>query len=113
MIAATFLCLAAVAIDGDTLRCANLRAEANGRVRLACIDAPELGARGGAEAKRALAAMIEGREVRCRLVDADPRIEGFQARDRFGRTVARCEVGGRDLGASLVGSGLAARWPRG
>jgi len=106
-----FLCLAAVAIDGDTLRCANLRDEANGRVRIARIAAPETGEAGGAEAKAALAAMIAGRDVRCELVDANPRTAAFEARDPFGRPVARCEAGGVDLGARLVEQGLAGRWP--
>jgi micrococcal nuclease len=104
-----FLCLAATAVDGDTLRCANLDA---GRVRLARIDAPESGAPGGREATAALALMIKGREVRCTLVDADPRRAGFQRTDRYGRPVARCEAGGLDLGTELIRRGHAVRWPR-
>ena len=88
MIAFSFLCLAAVAVDGDTLRCQNV-SEANGRVRLARIDTPERGEWGFDEATQALAQLIEGQDVTCELVDADPRIAGFQSRDRFGRPVAR------------------------
>ncbi len=105
-----FLCLAANAVDGDTLRCANL--DAPGRVRIARIDAPERGAPGGREATAALARMIKGREVRCTLVDADPRRAGFQRTDRYGRPVARCEAGGLDLGKELIRRGHAVRWPR-
>ena len=109
----TFLCALAVAIDGDTLRCANVEA-ANGRVRLARIDAAELRAPGGEQARRALQAMIEaaGEEpVTCRQVDADPRIAGFQAHDRYGRVVARCSASGGDFGTALLRAGLAKRWP--
>jgi micrococcal nuclease len=107
-----FACLAAVAVDGDTLRCANLP-DQGGRVRIARIDTPERGEPGFEEAKRALAAMIDGRVVRCELVDADPRIAGFQERDRFGRPVARCSAGGRDLGEAQLAARLAVVWPRG
>lgn len=106
-----FACLAAVAVDGDTLRCANLDVP-GGRVRLARIDAPERGKPGFQEARRALAAMIEGREVRCELVDADPRTPGFQERDRFGRPVAQCFAGGVNLGAAQLAAGHAVVWPR-
>lgn len=105
-----FLCLAAVVVDGDTLRCRNLE-DANGRVRLAHIDAPERGEAGFDEANRALAALIDGKEVRCELVDADPRTEGFQDRDKFGRPVARCSAGGVDVGAAMVAKGKARKWP--
>ena len=107
---ATFLCLAAVAIDGDTLRCANVE-QANGRVRLARIDAAELHEPGGAEAQAALAALLTG-PVQCRRIDADPRRAGFQGEDRYGRIVARCRVNRRDLGETLIASGHAVVWPR-
>ena len=110
MMSLLFLCAAAVAIDGDTLRCANIH-DANGRVRLARIDAPELRQEGGEEARAMLAAMLSG-PVRCEHVDADPRTEVFEARDRFGRIVARCFVGQRDIGEAMLEAGLAKRWPR-
>lgn len=106
-----FACLAAVAVDGDTLRCANLK-EQGGRVRIARIDTPERGQPGFEEAKRALAVMIDGRAVRCELVDADPRKRGFQKQDRFGRPVARCSADGRDVGEAQLAAGLAVVWPR-
>lgn len=106
-----FACLMAVAVDGDTLRCKNLT-EANGRVRLARIDTPERGEPGYKEATVALAALIEGQEVTCTLVDADPRIAGFQNRDRYGRPVARCNASGRDLGKAMLAAGLAEKWPK-
>lgn len=113
----TFLCLAAIAIDGDTLRCRD-----QGLVRLAAIDAPELPhhcrpgrncARGDPYAARAaLAGMLRPR-VECRTVDASPRQAGFQGRDRYGRIVARCSASGRDLSEAMVRGGLAVRWPPG
>lgn len=110
-----FACLAAVAVDGDTIRCRNLPdnlATGGGRVRIARIDAPERGTQGADAATAALVRLVDGREVRCELVDADPRIEGFQTRDRFGRPVARCSAGGVDLGAAQLAAGHAVVWPR-
>lgn len=104
----SFLCLAAVAIDGDTLRCANI-AEANGRVRIARIDTPERWQPGYHEATDALAALIAGRTVHCREVDANPRRRGYQARDPYGRIVATCRAGGRALGPAMLKRG-AVRW---
>ena len=106
-----FACLAAIAIDGDTLKCRNVP-EQGGRVRIARIDAPERSEPGAETATAALARRIEGRAVRCELVDADPRQRGFQARDRFGRRVARCEAGGVDLGRAMIEGGFAEVWPK-
>lgn len=110
-----FLCLAAFAIDGDTLRCEGLP-----HVRLARIDAPELAdhCRPGRRcapgepiaARAALAAMLTG-PVRCKPVDAVPWWRGFQPRDRYGRIVARCKAGGRDLGKAMLRGGWAVPWP--
>jgi micrococcal nuclease len=110
----TFLCLAAVAIDGDTLRCRD-----RGNVRLAATDAPEMPGhcRRGRKcapgdpvaSKWALAGMLTG-PVRCRQVDASPSWRGFQATDRYGRMVVRCSVNGRDLGEQMISKGKAVRW---
>ena len=106
-----FACAMAAAIDGDTLRCANIE-ESNGRVRLARIDAPEMRTPEGPIAKRALQAMLTD-DVRCQQIDADPRIAGFQEHDRYGRIVAYCRIGerGHDLGRRMMRAGLAKRWP--
>lgn len=106
-----FLCLAAIAIDGDTLRCANIE-QADGRVRIARIDAPERRQPGYAKAQAALAGMIAGRYVRCVQVDADPREGGVQRLDRYGRIVARCEAGGRQLGPAMIALHHAEAWPK-
>ena len=108
MIAALFLCLAPVAVDGDTLHCRGAAA-----VRLIGIDAPELPGhcrRGrvctpgdGFRAKRSLAALIERRAVTCRSA----------GHDRYGRILARCEAGGIDLSCAMIASGQAvARYSR-
>lgn len=109
MAAAIFICAMALAIDGDTLRCANV-AQAEGRVRLARIDAPERSEPTGPRATTALRTMLSG-PVTCRHVDADPRFHGFQALDRYGRIVAFCSVAGRDLSQAMLSSGNAQPWP--
>ena len=87
--------------DGDTLRCGALR------VRLASIDAPELP--GHCRAGRVctpgdpfvssehLQTIIASKPLACRRVDID----------HYGRTVAFCSVGGRDLSCAQVTSGNA------
>lgn len=93
-------------IDADTLR-------VDGEtVRLHGVDAPEhdqtcLRADGrawacGAWASREARARLEGRRAVCAVRD----------RDRYGRTVARCAVGGQDIGAMLVAEGMALAYRR-
>lgn len=91
---------AARVIDGDTLEVGHER------LRLHGIDAPEIGqscrdAAGrswdcGGAAREALARLVRG-GVRCEARDTD----------RYGRIVARCMAGERDLGAALVAAGMA------
>ena len=88
----------AVAVDGNTIRMEGTT------YRLWGIDAPELdqrcypqGWRAGIVAARALATLIGRWPVTC-----EPR-----GQDGYGRTVALCRAGGRDLGAAMVVSGLA------
>ena len=91
-------------IDGDTL-------EIHGqRIRLFGIDAPESNQlcrdddasqyRCGAKAANALHDFIASRPVDCVEVD----------RDRYGRGVAVCTVGGVDLSDWMVRNGLALEW---
>lgn len=89
------------ASDGDSLHLAGER------VRLLGIDAPELAqtcqnARGrswacGSQARAALAALLGRGTLACQP----------DGRDRFGRILARCTVGGDDLGEVLVRQGWA------
>lgn len=96
------------AIDGDTLVVAGI-----GRVRIWGIDAPESAqecadAAGaawacGKEATRALGEIIRaGGPVSCTPKD----------RDRYGRQVATCAAGGRDLGREMVAAGMAVDYRR-
>jgi endonuclease YncB( thermonuclease family) len=88
-------------IDGDTL---DVSGE---RVRLHGIDAVEAGQtcrpRQGPDwdcgtwVTERVRAMVEGREVACDFVEYD----------RYGRSVARCFLGGADIGRTLVQEGLA------
>ena len=93
-------------IDGDTLRIGATQ------IRLHGIDAPEAtqtcaAADGavtacGALATRALAALTAGAQLSCTALDVD----------RYGRTVARCTSGGRDLGRAMVEAGHALAYRR-
>lgn len=93
-------------IDGDTLRIDNLV------IRLWGIDAPEDDQHCelpdgepwpcGAEASKALEAMIDGRSVVCAPLYFD----------RYRRVVARCWRNDAELGAWLVRRGWALDWPR-
>jgi endonuclease YncB( thermonuclease family) len=88
-------------IDADTFDLGTLR------VRLHGADAPEdaqtcLDALGkpwpcGDWATAEARALWEGRAASCEILDTD----------RYGREVARCEVEGQDIGATLVGRGMA------
>lgn len=87
-------------VDGDTL------ALGGRTIRLAGMDAPELGQSCGPEAARyrcgerareELRGLAAGREVACRVT----------GRDRYRRALATCAVEGRDLGAALVRRGWA------
>lgn len=116
-----FLCLAAHAVDGDTLRCG----AGIGLVRLAAIDAPELPGhcrRGrhcapgdpyqARDVLRRLVGEGEGDVAAwCQVVDADPRKPGDQDSDRWGRPVARCTVNGEDLSTTMLRLELAWPWP--
>jgi endonuclease YncB( thermonuclease family) len=90
-------------VDGDTLRCGATR------IRLQGIDAPELPghcARGRActpgdpfASTDNLRALVRAAPMVCRQTDID----------RYGRTVARCSVQGRDLSCAQIEGGFAVR----
>ncbi|RUS63556.1 thermonuclease family protein [Pseudorhodobacter sp. E13] len=95
----------AVVTDGDSLR---IGAE---RIRLFGIDAPELKQRCdpsgrnwacGKWAKDALQQIVSQGVLRCEAVE----------KDRYGRTVARCMVGQRDVAALMVRAGAATAFTR-
>jgi len=79
-------------IDGDTLVVEGVR------VRVAEINCPEPGEPGGAEATEFARRFIARGRVRVLPV---------RGRDKYGRTLARIEVAGKDLGLALIAAGLA------
>ena len=76
-----------IAIDGDTLVCNRQK------VRLANVDAPELKAAGGRNAKRRLQALVEGRDV----------VLKKYGQDRYGRLLAEAFVDGRRIEQQDIG----------
>lgn len=93
-------------IDGDTLEVAGIR------IRLHGLDAPEstqtctaqdgVSWRCGQRAALALDDLIAGRQVQCQVRD----------KDRYGRSVAECFVGGVSINDWLVRSGWAVAYRR-
>jgi hypothetical protein len=94
-------CVSPKVVDGDTLRCGSTR------IRLSSIDAPEMPGhcRPGRQCTSGdpyastdhLRSLVTGAAVECRQVDTD----------RYGRAVALCSVGGRDLSCAQYQSGHA------
>ncbi|MDT7935275.1 MAG: thermonuclease family protein [Sphingomonadaceae bacterium] len=103
MTPALILCIGAVAIDNDTMRCANLGPS----IRLAAIDAPEQPGHcrkarrctpGDPYAAQAeLQRLLARGPVTCRAVDTD----------RYGRIVAFCAARGVQISCAMVASGHA------
>jgi micrococcal nuclease len=94
-------------VDGDTL---DIDGE---RIRIANIDAPEIGhpqcdaeKRLGEVAKRRLKDLLANGRIE--VVRGDP-ADG-RMKDRYGRTLAIILVDGQDVGVVLVGEGLAREW---
>ncbi len=93
-------------VDGDTI------AYRDDRVRLHGIDAPEnaqhcLDASGGdyrcgEAATKALERLVAGREIRC----------SGSERDQYGRLIAVCRVGGREINRWMVDTGWALAYIR-
>ena len=74
-------------IDGDTFETASRK----NPIRLANVDAPEKGERGGTTATRALRGLIAGETVSVDTV----------ARDKYGRAVANVKVGRRSVNKAM------------
>lgn len=87
--------------DGDTVLCLD---EANGKhkVRLVGIDAPEIGQAFGTVSRDALRGMVLRQSVE---------VHGDE-QDRYGRTLARLEIDGRDVNREMVAVGLAWHYTR-
>lgn len=85
-------------VDGDTLWLAPSDGGRPLKLRLQGLDAPELCQPWGPQARDALRALVQGRELRVRVV----------TRDDYGRLLARvADAQGRDLGELLVRQGAA------
>jgi len=82
--------------DGDTITCLD-ETNVQQKVRLAEIDAPEIGQDFGKVSREALADLVFGKTVQ--VVD--------QGKDRYGRWIGRVSVGGTDVNRQMVASGNA------
>ncbi|WP_051556898.1 thermonuclease family protein [Brucella intermedia] len=94
-------------IDGDTF---TIRSE---RIRLANIDAPEIGhpqcdaeRRLGLVARKRLAVLLGSGQVD--IERGDPK--SGRAKDRYGRTLATAYVDGVDIGSILIKEMIARPW---
>lgn len=97
ILAAAFVCASPRAVDGDTLWCAGF-----GLIRLTGIDAPELPGHcragrictpgDGFASKRSLARLIKAGPVTCTAA----------GRDAYGRLLAACAAGGKDLACAQL-----------
>lgn len=74
-------------VDGDTFH----TDQRKNSVRLANVNAPERGERGGSAATRALKNMIQGEKVSIDTV----------ARDKYGRSVANVKVGRQSVNKAM------------
>ena len=81
--------------DGDTATL--LAGDKRFRIRFYGIDAPEAAQRHGIESRDALREKILGRDVAVTSVNTD----------RYGRTVGRVRLGGRDINYEMVAEGMA------
>ena len=75
-------------IDGDTFRTSSRKHS----IRLANVDAPEKGSKGGAKATKQLKNLIQGKKVEVKTV----------ARDAYGRSVANVKVGGKSVNKAIA-----------
>ena len=88
--------------DGDTLRVRQGNTEE--RIRLACIDAPELAQPLGPESRDALQALIDQAGGRVGL--------NVVAQDRYGRQIAEVYAGGQLAQQVLLQTGMAYVYPQ-
>ena len=87
--------------DGDTVRCLD-EGNREHKIRLAGIDAPETGQPFGTVSRDHLRQLVLRREV----------VVHEQGKDKYGRTLARLEVDGQDVGEKMVAAGLAWHYVR-
>jgi micrococcal nuclease len=108
ILTASYLCIASVH-DGDTIRLCD-----GERIRIANIDAPEM--EGSSRCDRGRGGWcdydlaIRSRDALREFLASGNVTITRQGQDRYGRTLARVTVNGRDAGAYLIGQGFAKRW---
>lgn len=98
----SFSCVNPHVADGDTLNCAGVR------VRLQGIDAPEMA--GHCRSGRSCVAgdPLASRDYLISLTRGEVICEPVET-DHYGRTIARCTAGGRDLSCAMVAEKYAVR----
>lgn len=82
--------------DGDSLHLTD-RSGLRHKIRLADIDAPEIGQASGTVCRDRLRGQLLHREVEAEVLDTD----------RYGRKVARIWLDGQDVGLAQIGAGCA------
>jgi endonuclease YncB( thermonuclease family) len=87
--------------DGDTIRVLTADKQLL-RVRVAWIDAPEMGQAFGRRAKQLMSALVFGKDAELRPHTVD----------RYGRLVCMVFVDGKDAGLELIRQGLAWKFDR-
>jgi endonuclease YncB( thermonuclease family) len=89
------------ASDGDSLRLGG------DRIRLTGLDAPELDQTCWRDTGEAWACGQQARDLMAGLLARGNITCATSGADKFGRLLATCEMGGEDIGAAIVGAGLA------
>jgi len=82
--------------DGDTIEVGKIPIRLNG------VSAPEMNEPLGPQSKSFISDLVMGKRVRCKL-------DGTKTYDRW---VGICYLNGQDIGATLIGAGLALDCPR-
>jgi endonuclease YncB( thermonuclease family) len=94
--------------DGDTFRARldlGFRVGVEIDVRIAAINAPELNAAGGPEAREFLIGLL--------TTTPEIHVRSLRAERSFARWVCTVTADGVDVGESMIDAGQAVRWPHG
>jgi endonuclease YncB( thermonuclease family) len=91
-------------VDGDTI------GFGSERIRILNIDAPESYQ---PNCEKELVAGLKAKERLAQLVRAGMVSVQREGKDRYGRTLARLSVDGRDIGETLIREGFALPWQEG
>ena len=110
ILTAAVLCVSPVVHDGDSLRCGDEK------IRIVNIDAPELPGSPKCESRKGkpgwcdYAKAAQSRDALIAFLGRGRVMIERTGVDRYGRTLARVTVNGRDAGEWLVLKGLARPW---